>query len=775
MRVRKYLIAMATLLLVISCQPKQEDETILPVQPFALKDVTLLDGPFKRATDLNRQSLLQYDPDRLLAKFRSEAGLEPKAEHYYGWEDQSLAGHSLGHHLSACGLMYQTTGDSIFLERAIYIVDELELIQDADGDGYLGAFPDGKRVFEEEIAKGEIEAQNFNLNGIWAPFYTQHKVMAGLRDAYHLCGIEKALEVEKKFADWLYGIVTPLNNDQIQEMLNCEHGGINEMLVDLYADTGDERYLDMSRIFHHQVILDSLANGNDILPGIHGNTQIPKLIGLARRYEITGDQNDYQAASFFWDRVVNHHSYVTGGHGNHEYFGQPDQLRNRLSNGTTETCNVYNMLKLTSHIFQWEPRAEISDYYERALFNHILSSQHPGDGRVIYNLSLEMGGRKTYQDPEWFTCCVGSGMETHSKYGGNIFYYNDKEFYVSQFIAAEADWKDKGIKIRQITNYPEEQGTTIEFETSEPTELTMKIRYPYWSEQGMEILVNAEPIQNNSHPGSFVSIKRTWETGDRIEVKFPFTLRLEAMPDDERRIAVMYGPLVLAGDLGPEDDPNADDSDYVPVLLTEQKEPTKWLEPGEGVNTFNVVNVGLPRNFTLKPFYETHERRYSVYFDMYNQEQWEAHQKEVKNELLQKQKLEEMTYDMFTPGDEQSEIAHNFQGDSTYVRNFRNRTARAANRGGWFSLEMKVMKGQPMALVAEYWGGFTGSRTFDILIDNQKIATENISGKKDGQFVDVQYEIPEEITALSSTVTVKFYPHVGNRAGPIFKLRTIKR
>ena len=404
-------------------------------------------------------SLLNYDPDRLLARFREEAGLEPKANPYGGWEAESLAGHSLGHHLSACAIMYQTTSDIRFKERADYIVDELEEIQEANGGEYLGAFTDGKKIFEEEIAQGNIRSQGFDLNGIWAPFYTHHKVMAGLRDAYRLLGNEKALEVEQNFADWIGSIVLNLSNDGVQNMLHCEFGGVQETLADLYEDTGEDKYLKIARVFHHEAIIDPLTNGEDILPGKHGNTQIPKLIASSRLYEITGNENDRKPAEFFWERVVNHHSYVTGGHGNHEYFGAPDKLRNRLSDGTTETCNVYNMLKLSRHLFMWEPRAKVADYYERALFNHILSSQHPESGQVIYNLSLEMGGHKHYQNPEWFTCCVGTGMETHSKYGSNIYYHNDEDFYVSQFIASKVHWENHGITITQETGFPEEQST----------------------------------------------------------------------------------------------------------------------------------------------------------------------------------------------------------------------------------------------------------------------------------------------------------------------------
>lgn len=743
--------------------------------PFELTEVHLLDGPFKHATELNVKSLLNYEPDRLLAKFRTEAGLEPKAEHYHGWEDNTIAGHSLGHYLTACALMFQTTGNNQFLDRVNYIVNELEICQEADEEGYIGAFPDGKRILEEEVGVGDIRSKGFDLNGIWVPYYTQHKIMGGLRDAYHLCGNKKALQVAVKFADWLEGIVTGLTDEQVQEMLHCEHGGINEVLAELYGDTGDEKYLKMSRIFHHKSILDPLAQGEDILPGKHGNTQIPKLIGLARRYELTGDETDRKTVEFFWDRVVNHHSYVTGGHGNHEYFGPPDSLRDRLSDGTTESCNVYNMLKLSRHLFEWEASAEVADFYERALFNHILSSQHPVDGRVIYNLSLEMGGFKSYQDPYWFTCCVGTGMENHSKYGRNIFFHNDEELFVSQFIAAELTWKEKGLKVIQITNYPEEQGTTLEFDCAEPVELTLQIRYPYWAENGIEVQVNGQEKRVDQKPGSFIAIRRKWETSDKLEVKIPFTLRLETMPDDSNRVTIMYGPLVLAGDLGPEDDPAAGDVMYVPIFMTENRNLANWTEAISGLaNAFQTGNVGKPRDVEFKPFYQTHERRYSIYWDMFSEEAWKEFQAENQAQLERRKKLEEMTVDFIQPGEMQHERDHNFQGERTRAGEFKNKKNRQS-RDGWFSFDMKVLKGQPMGLVVDYWGGFPGSRTFDILIDGELLATENISDRNNGQFMDVSYEIPEEMTYDKQKITVKFQAHEGHTAGPVFGVRIIKR
>jgi DUF1680 family protein len=595
--------------------------------PFAITDVKLLNGPFLHATKLDIQTLLNYEPDRLISRFYTEAGLKPRAEHYMGWENETLAGHSLGHFLSACSMMYQTTGDTIFREKVNYIVDELKKIQEIDGNGYIGAFPRGKKIFEEEIAKGNIRSKGFDLNGIWAPFYTQHKILAGLRDAYHLCGNKSALDVEKRFANWLEGIVLPLNEEQIQKMLRCEHGGIAETLADLYADTRNENYLKMAEIFYQKSFLDSLKAGKDILPGKHCNTNIPKLIGLARIYEITGDTTDRRASEFFWNTVVSHHSYVTGGNGFNEYFGPADKLKDRLGAGTTESCNVYNMLKLTEHLFEWQGSANTADFYERALFNHILSSQNPENGRVTYNLSLEMGGFKECQDPFWFTCCIGTGMENHSKYARNIFYHNDNELFLFQFIASELNWKEKGVKVIQNTGYPEEQGTNLEFRCDKPVTLTLLIRYPYWAYEGIDIRINGRKNPIGQHRGSFVPIRRNWKNGDKVEIKIPFSLRLECMPDDSNRVAVMYGPLVLAGDLGEIKDSASLDPMSVPVLITEKRDPGVWMKPVEGKpNTFVTVNTGRPRDLEMKPFYSMFNKRYSVYWDLMNDSGWKTRQ-----------------------------------------------------------------------------------------------------------------------------------------------------
>ncbi len=764
-----------------SCAPKTEQKiktngpevVEFKVLPFALTDVKLIDGPFKHATDLDINTLKNYNPDRLLAKFRIEAGLKPKAEPYGGWEEGTLAGHSLGHYLSAICLMYQTTGDTLFLNRANYIVDQLDECQKRDSLGYIGAVPGARKVFMEEIAKGDIRSKGFDLNGIWAPLYTQHKEMAGLLDAYELCGNAKALEIAKKFADWMLVYSKDLTDAQMQNMMNCEIGGISESMVELYGITKDQKYLTMANRFYHKAILEPLSKGVDILPGKHANTQIPKLIGLSRNYELTGDTALKRTAEFFWDRVVHHHSYVTGGHCENEYFGPEDTLRNRLSEGTTETCNIYNMLKLSKHMFEWDANPEVADFYERAMFNQILSSQHPGDGHVVYNLSLEMGGYKEFQDPEWFTCCIGTGMESHAKYGGAIYYHNNSELYISQFIASQLNWAEKGLKVTMQTRYPEEQGISLVFETAQPQKLDVRVRFPSWAKQGITVMVNGKLQKIDQKPGSFVSIDRKWKTGDNVEVKFPFSLRLESMPDDSNRVAVMYGPLVLAGDLGPVDDTNATSATYVPILMTEDRNPANWLTAVEGQpNTFKTNRVSQPRDIVLKPFYRTYDRRYSVYWDMFSAERWEKYQVAYKAEIARKRQLEAATIDFFQPGEMQPERDHNFVANTSWVGNHKHRAYREIHNN-WMSCDMKTLPDKPMALVVEYWGAFPGSKTFDILVNNVKIATQNISNMNKGFFEDKQYPIPVELTKGKKKITVKFQAHEGHRAGPIFSVRVI--
>ncbi len=757
---------------IIDGQPAFKITPVAPplAQPFNLHDVRLLAGEFKTGQDTAVEYLLSLEPDRLLAGFRAESGLPKKAEAYGGWEARGVAGHSLGHYLTACALAWASTGNQEFLKRANYIVDELAACQHAGGDGYIAAFKGGRQAYAE-VAAGNIRSAGFDLNGIWVPNYTMHKVFAGLRDAYRFCGNEKALTVSRGLADWFDKTFANLTEDQMQKVLACEHGGMNEVLADLYADTGDERYLKLSRRFHQKLVLDPLAKGIDILPGKHANTQIPKIVGLAARYELTGDKSDRLAAQFFWDRVVHHHSYVTGGHCDGEHFGQPDELNNRLSPNTTETCNVNNMLKLTEHIFGWSVSADAADFYERALLNHIRSSQHP-DGRVIYNVSLKPGYHKDYQSKfDDFTCCVGTGMENHVKYGEGIYFHNADNLWVNLFIASELEWKARGVTLRQETQWPAGDASTITIKTAKSQEFALNIRHPFWAEK-LTVKVNGKIISDTTSPSSYCEIKRIWKSGDKVDISFPMALRTEAMPDNPNRIAVFYGPTLLAADLGPENDPAADKVGFVPVLLIEGKPVSDWVKPVSlAKQHFKTTSVGKPRDVNLVPFHLLHDRRYTVYLDKFTSAEWAKREDEIRANEQRQRELEARTVDFFQPGEMQPERDHNVKGEKSDAVEALGRKLRHAFDGGWFSYEMKVDAARPNELVCTWWGGESGERNFDILVDGTKIASQKLSNNQPGKFWDATYPIPAELTHGKEKVTVKMQAQPGNFAGGLFGSR----
>lgn len=755
----------------------------LQAKPFSLHDVRVIGGPFKQGQDIAVAWLLSLEPDRFLANFRKEAGLPPRAKHYGGWESQTISGHSAGHYLSACSLAWASTGNPEFRRRADYMVAELAACQAAHGDGYLAAFPNGRRVFAE-IAAGNIRSSGFDLNGLWVPNYTLHKLFAGLRDAYRLTGNAQALEVARGLADWYERVFANLSEDQMQRVLACEHGGINETFADLYADTGDERYLRLSRRFHHRAILEPLAEGRDILPGKHANTQIPKLIGLAARYELAGDPRDRAAADFFWDRVVNHHSYVTGGHCDHEHFGPPDRLNDRLTTNTTETCNVYNMLKLTRYVFGWKPDARTADFYERALLNHIRSTQHP-DGRVIYNLSLKPGHYKEYQPlRDAWTCCMGTGMENHVRYGDFIYFHDDAGLWVNLYIPSELDWRDLGVRVRLDTDWPYGDTAVVSVDCQEPREFTLRLRHPHWAEQGLIARVRSGEApeagdtyerSGDAAPG-YLQITRVWRSGDRVEIRFPMSLRTESMPDNPDRIAIFYGPTLLAADLGPVNDPRADEPGFVPVLLTDRRPVRDWVIPvSVSELTFRTEGVGRPRDVALTPFFSLHDRRYTVYLDVFTEEGWAKKEAEIRAEREREAALAARTLDVLRIGEMQPERDHNLQGERTGAGEAFGRKWRHATDGGWFSFDMRVDPDRPVELICTYWGSDGGGyREFDILVDGAKIATQKLENNAPNRFFDAVYPIPANWTRGKSQVTIRFQAHPGKWAGGVFGVRTVR-
>jgi DUF1680 family protein len=606
-----------------SPQARIHKKPALKALPFDMRQVRLLDGPFRDAMLRDQKYLLSLDADRFLHMFRITAGLPSSVEPYGGWESPKveLRGHSLGHYLSACSLMYASTGDERLKARTEYIVAELAKIQQAMPArgfhaGYLSAFPED--LFDRVDAAQKV----------WAPYYTMHKIMAGLLDTYQHCGSRQALEILVKVADWVRFRVDRLSDDQQQRALDTEFGGMMEVLENLYGVTGDPEFLRVARKFDHRKVFDPLAAGQDPLNGLHANTQIPKAIGAARDYEFTGETRYYDVARFFWQRVAHFRSYVIGGNSDREMFFPPETFSKHLGTHSTETCNTYNILKLTRHLFEWEPSAETMDFYERGLYNHILASQDPSTGMMTYYVPLQPGAFKTYSTPEdSFWCCVGTGMENHAKYGDSIYFRSDNTLFVNLFIASELDWKDKGVVVRQETRFPEEDTTRLIFRSQQPVRLALKIRYPSWAKSGVNLAINGISNPVKSGPGSYFTVERTWKNGDRIEIRFPMNLHLEAIQDDPTLVAILYGPVVLAGDLGTKSlegarryGPNAPQIGAVPAveipsLVCDPKEIDAKLKPEpDAALTFRTEGIGHPQDFLLIPFYKTFEQRYTIYF-----------------------------------------------------------------------------------------------------------------------------------------------------------------
>jgi len=606
----------------------------IKAKPFPLGDVKLLDSPFKKAMEVNKAYLLKLDVDRMLWPFHDRAKMPTKGERYGGWEQRDCVGQTSGHYLSALSLMYAATGDPEMKKRADYMVDELAKIQEKHGDGYAGSMR--TEVWDKTFG-GTIEVHQWGLGGGYVPWYVLHKTFAGLIDAYEQTGNEKALEVAKKFGKWAKKGTDNLDEKKFQEMLRCEWGGMNDVLAKLYSLTGDKDFLELARRFDHKVIIDPLAKKEDRLQGVHVNTQIPKIIGAARMHEMTGEDRDATIAKHFWDLAVNTRSFASGGFDLRERFCAPNTEAEHLSWNNCETCCVYNMLKLSRHLFGWEPSTEVMDFYEHGLYNQILGSQDPETGGFTYFYPMRPGHFKIYSVPfDSMWCCVGSGMENHSKYGETIYFHNDDTLFVNLFIPSELDWKDKGVKIRQETKFPAEDTTTLTVSTKKPQKLSVSIRVPYWVKGAAEIKVNGEKQSVAAKPSSYATITRTWKDGDKIEATLPMGLHLRKARDDEKMVTVMYGPLVLAGELGTEGMPENDNvsgntahsgnlAPPVPMLVIDSDDPSDWVKPVEGEPLkWKTSGVGKPRDVSLMPLGLLHHQRYTVYWKTMTPAEYDA-------------------------------------------------------------------------------------------------------------------------------------------------------
>ncbi len=585
--------------------------------PFPMKQVRLGDGSCKIAMEADRQYLHSLPPDRLLHTFRVNAGLSSSAQPLGGWEapDCELRGHYAGgHYLSACALMYASSGDEDLKTKADVVVAELGKCQAALKSGYLSAFP-------IEFFDRLRERQR-----VWAPFYTVHKIMAGLLDMYVYTGNEQALDMVQKMAGWTAGYTGSLSYDHMQRVLGTEYGGMGEVLSNLYAVTGTDYTLEVAQRFDKKAFFDPLAAHRDELKGLHVNTHIPQVIAAARYYELTGDKRYRDIAEYFWDEVVSERSYCTGGTSNGEgWNSDPGKLSTELGPSTTECCCAYNMMKLTRHLFGWNPDPRLMDYYERTLFNHRLGTINPEDGTMMYYLPLAAGYWKTFGKPfDSMWCCTGTGSEEYAKLTDTIYFHDDNSLYVNLYIDSQLDWPEKGLRFKQETRFPYEQGSTITISSKNPVQLAINLRVPYWA-QGGGVKINGTALSAFSSPSSYLTLNRVWKTGDKIELSLPMGLHIHAMPDDETIQAAMYGPLVLAGrfeavtkEMSYGDyEPKPGDQHKVPDISADPSKPTAWIEPDANqALTFQAVGQSQP--LTLVPLNQVIHERYAVYWKVDN-------------------------------------------------------------------------------------------------------------------------------------------------------------
>ncbi len=746
----------------------------LPLESFPLEAVRLLPSPYFNAMQANLSYLHRLEPDRLLHNFRAQAGLAPKGAVYGGWESESIAGHTLGHYLSACAHMFAQTGDTECRRKVSYIVEELALCQAQYPDGYVGGLwrrkegrIDPGRVVFEEVRAGEIDATPFSLNGAWSPLYTIHKLFAGLLDADRYCHTTGALRVAEQLAGYFDGVFAPLSHMQVQEVLLCEYGGLNESFAELYARTGDRRWLHLAKTIYDNRVLDPLTQRHDDLAYRHSNTNIPKLVGLARLYEVTRKPGYGVASAFFWQDVVERYSYVIGGNGDREYFQAPMTISTHITEQTCETCSSYNMLKLTRHLYARTPHAAYFDYFERTHLNHILAQQNPQSGMFAYMTPLMSGSFRHYSTPfDDFWCCVGTGMESHAKHGESIYWRRANNLYVNLYIPSTLSWVAQQTRIEMTTGYPFAEDIEIRFvERQAPEELTLWLRVPGWcTEPKVKINDQAQPA---TMMDGYVRLARHWEGGDVISLELPRSLRLEATRDDPDTLAMLLGPLVLSADLGPSAVPW---HGQAPAFVGEDV-LAQVRKQADG--SFRVTAINHPEPLQLSAFAFQHERRNAAYFRRFTPVGWQKHEEERAAVRLQLAALDARSSDIVALGDAASERAHGLTSHESYPVIYRGRTGRDARAGGFMQFALRTAPG-PLSLELTYWGE-ERDRHFKIFVDGQLIAEQRLSGTHPGRFFTCEYPIAPQLTQRRARITVRIEPFAKMRAGPVFGARLVRR
>ena len=765
---------------------------------FPLGDITLLDGPLKHARDLNVQVLLKYDCDRMLAPYRKEAGLQPRKPSYPNWD--GLDGHVGGHYLSALAIN-AATGNEECRKRMEYMISELQLVLDANNQrheawchNYIGGVPNSAKMWTA-FSKGDFGP----YFGTWAPFYNIHKMYAGLRDAWLYCGNEQAKNLFLKFCDWAVDITRDLNDEQMEKMLGNEHGGMNEVLADAYAITGEQKYLDCARRFSHRMLLVPLENGKDCLDNMHANTQIPKVIGYQRIAELAHDVQYHNASEYFWEFVTRQRSLALGGNSRREHFPTKENCIDYINDiDGPESCNTYNMLKLTEDLNRVKPNGMYGDFYETAMFNHILSAQHPQHGGYVYFTPARPRHYRNYSAPnEAMWCCVGTGMEDHGKYGQFVWTHDkgvkaeDDALYVNLFVASELNWKDRKMVIRQQTAFPYAETSVVEVAKGKGT-FILKVRKPSWCDN---FTVTGVGFDVDSYEeNGFVCIKRKWKKGDQVKISMPMHAYIKPMINVPQYVAIMYGPILLGMKTGTEDMRSliADDSrfgqyaggkklalDKAPILLPKHLDDiAKNLKPvpGKPLHFKLATRMENAIDGELQPFFEIHDSRYMMYWLALGENDYKAYMQKLADEEKARQALEARTVDKVNPGEQQPETDHNMEADVTERGNTEGVFFRDAKDGHYFSYLMQTKGETNLSLQLKFWGQDEWRTSeFDIYIDDHLLTSVNNSHRwRTTQFKTVDYAIPSELVKGKKEVRVKFVAHKGKQVGQIYGVRLVK-
>lgn len=765
---------------------------------FPLGDITLLDGPLKHARDLNVQVLLKYDCDRMLAPYRKETGLQPRKPSYPNWD--GLDGHVGGHYLSALAIN-AATGNEECRKRMEYMISELQLVLDANNQrpeawchNYIGGVPNSAKMWTA-FSKGDFGP----YFGTWAPFYNIHKMYAGLRDAWLYCGNEQAKNLFLKFCDWAVDITRDLNDEQMEKMLGNEHGGMNEVLADAYAITGEQKYLDCARRFSHRMLLVPLENGKDCLDNMHANTQIPKVIGYQRIAELAHDVQYHNASEYFWEIVTRQRSLALGGNSRREHFPTKENCIDYINDiDGPESCNTYNMLKLTEDLNRVKPNGMYGDFYETAMFNHILSAQHPQHGGYVYFTSARPRHYRNYSAPnEAMWCCVGTGMEDHGKYGQFVWTHDkgvkaeDDALYVNLFVASELNWKDRKMVIRQQTAFPYAETSVVEVAKGKGT-FILKVRKPSWCENFTVkgVGFDADSYEENG----FVCMKRKWKKGDQVKISMPMHAYIKPMINVPQYVAIMYGPILLGMKTGTEDMRSliADDSrfgqyaggkklalDEAPILLPKHLDDiAKNLKPvpGKPLHFKLATHMENTIDGELQPFFEIHDSRYMMYWLALGENDYKAYMQKLADEEKARQALEARTVDKVNPGEQQPETDHRMETDDSNKGNTEGIFFRDAKDGHYFSYLMQTKGETNLSLQLKFWGQDEWRTSeFDIYVNDKLLCSVNNSHRwRTTQFKTVDYAIPSEFVKGKKEIRVKFVAHKGKQVGQIYGVRLVK-